>query len=136
MTVLARRSSVLLVFVLACVAILLAVNAKQASSASYTTCSLTSKERGGSTPSTLGPTYVLKLRVKGGPSCAGGKNLVKLFYECRTKGSKPVSGRCTTRVSGYSCPETRDRGVGQFEAAVTCSKGSRRVFHRYTQFTD
>lgn len=134
MTVLARRSALLLVFALACLAVLLAVSTHQASASSYHTCSLSSADK---KPNKHGPSYLKRLRVKGGPSCAGAKNLVKLYYKCRTAGSKGDDGACHKKVSGYSCHETRSNAIPtEFDAAVTCRKGSRRVFHRYTQLVD
>ena len=131
MTVIARRSSLLLVFALTCFALALIFSAQQASAA---TCTLSSNDK---KPNRYGPTYLKFLSVSGGPSCAGGKDLVRAFYICRTKGSKPVTGKCTVRVSGYSCSETRYSNITtSYDAKVTCKKGSRKVIHRYQQFKD
>jgi len=126
----------LLVFALTCFAIALAVSAQQASSASYSTCHLSSKEKGSTTPSTLGPTYVRSVRVKGGVSCAYGKSFVKSYYNCRTGGSKPATGHCSG-VRGYSCSESRPSSTNtsiSFDARATCTKGSKGIKHTYEQF--
>jgi hypothetical protein len=44
-------------------------------------------------------------------------------------------GRCTSKVRGFRCTETRESIPTQFDAKVSCSKGSARVKHTYTQFT-
>jgi hypothetical protein len=91
------------------------------------TCSLSGKER------KLGPTYTTSLTVTG-VSCATGEGVVKDFYRCRVRnGGK--KGRCTTKVRGFSCTETRESIPTQFDAKVSCRKGSARVKHTYTQFT-
>jgi len=132
-TVLARRSSLLLVFAVACFATALAISAPQASSASYTSCKaangkpITSHANGAYG---LG-LYLRQLKVKGGPTCAGARNFVKLYYKCRTK---PWNGSCSS-VSGYSCSESRSHVTSiTFDARVTCKKGSKRVFQKYQQF--
>ena len=77
-----------------------------------------------------GTTYVLKIGVKG-VSCRSGKALIRAFLDCRP-GSK---GRCA-RVSGYSCTERRFNVIRtSYDSDVTCTKGSRKVTHLYTQFT-
>jgi len=77
-----------------------------------------------------GTTYVLKIGVKG-VSCRSGKALIRAFHDCRP-GKK---GRCP-RVSGYSCTERRFNAIPiSYDSDVTCTKGSRKVTHRYTQFT-
>lgn len=131
MTVLARRSSLLLVFALTCVAILLVVNTQQASSASWKTCSLSSTDK---KPNKHGPTYLKKLKVKGGPTCAGGKSQVKKWFNCRTAGPKGDRDRCNKKIDGYTCKEDRSNQIPtSFDAAVNCRKGSKYVSHRYQQ---
>lgn len=133
MTVPARRSSLLLVLALACIAVALAVSARQATASSYHTCSLSSSDK---SPGKHGPTYLKKLKVKGGPSCAYAKSFVKAYYSCRTKGSKPATGHCSS-VLGYSCSETRFNNiVTSFDAKATCKKGSKAIYHEYQQFKD
>lgn len=133
MTVLARRSSLLLVFALACFAMLIALGAQQASAKTYN-CHLSSSDK---KPNKYGPSYLKRLGVKGGPTCAGGKNFVRLYYKCRTEGPKGPRGKCTHKVNGYKCTEHRTNVIPtSFDAKVTCSKGSRRVYHKYQQLTD
>jgi hypothetical protein len=134
-TVLARRSSLLLIFAVACSAIALTVITQRASAASYSSCSLTSKQKGSSSGySTLVPGgYLYSLKVKNGPKCADAKDFVKAYAKCRSAGSKPWNGKCTTK-SGYSCTEKRTGVISiRFNAESTCSKGSRRIYHRYQQ---
>ena len=107
-------------------------DAADSSSASTTAtaaakCSLAGKDR------KLGPTYVTSLSTTG-VSCATGESVVKAYYRCRVRnGGK--KGRCTSRVQGFSCTETRESIPTQFDAKVRCRKGDDRVNHNYTQFT-
>jgi hypothetical protein len=90
-------------------------------------CSLAGKDRD------LGPTYVTALSTTG-VSCAKGESVVRSYYRCRVRnGGK--KGRCTSRVQGFSCTETRESIPTQFDAKVRCRKGDQRVNHSYTQFT-
>lgn len=90
-------------------------------------CSVKSKER------KLGPTYVTALSTTG-VSCKTGERVVRAYYRCRVRhGGK--KGRCTSRVEGYRCTETRESIPTQFDAKVRCRKGDARVNHSYTQFT-
>lgn len=82
--------------------------------------------------STFGPTYVRDLSAKG-TSCKKAKGVVKAFHACRYKQGK--SGHCASKVKGYSCKESRTSSPVQFDSTVTCSKGSKRVKHKYTQNT-
>ena len=91
-------------------------------------CSLAGKER------KLGPTYTTALKVTG-VSCRAGKKLVKAYYRCRVENGG-ADGRCVKRVRGFSCTEKRVNVIPtQFDARVTCAKGSNRVKHDYTQYT-
>jgi hypothetical protein len=69
-----------------------------------------------------------------GVSCATGERVVKDYYRCRVR-SGGKKGRCTSRVRGFRCTETRQSISTQFDARVTCRNGSDRVTHAYTQFT-
>lgn len=96
-------------------------------------------------PGSLGPTYVLKLSVTG-TSCASGKKFVKSWFTCR-KRAGGLTGRCTKRVSGFTCRETRKnlsyapgekhstKSLLSFDATVTCKSGSKRINHSYSQLT-
>ena len=80
----------------------------------------------------LGPTYVISLSAKG-VSCRSAKKLVRAYYNCRVdNGGK--RGKCGG-VSGYRCSESRSGIRTQFDARVSCRKGSRLVKHTYTQNT-
>jgi hypothetical protein len=64
--------------------------------------------------------------------CATGRKVAVAYYRCRIK--KGRSGRCTSRVLGYSCRETkRVRIPTELDARVSCSRGARRVTHTYQQ---
>ncbi len=98
------------------------------STSSAATCTVSKK------PRALGPTYVTRLTVAN-VSCATGKSLVRAYYRCRVANGG-ADGRCRKRVRGYSCRERRTNVIStQFDATVTCRSGSRRVVHKYTQFT-
>ena len=107
-----------------------------AGAATTTTCKLSA-----SASQKLGATYVTYATGKGGyrvrgTSCANGRLVIKSFHACRK--DKGVSGRCTRKVRGYSCTDTRPsrlKGPGSFESDVVCTNGSRRVTHHYQQNT-
>jgi hypothetical protein len=81
-----------------------------------------------------GPTYVLSLSVRKA-TCTTGKAVVKAYYRCRVANGG-ADGTCTKRVLGFRCTEKRLGQIKtQFDAKVTCTKGSARVDHAYTQFT-
>jgi hypothetical protein len=91
------------------------------------TCSIRGQER------SLGPSYVTSLKVSG-VSCATGKAVVRAYHKCRFRNGG-ARGRCTKRVMGYRCKETRSGIQVQFNAKVSCRNGGRRVDHTYTQNT-
>jgi hypothetical protein len=112
------------VILVAAVGVLLAC----APSASAASCSVRGKER------KLGATYVMSLSVSG-VSCARGERVVKAFHRCR-RADGGADGRCGRRVLGYRCSERRsDEIPTQYSGRVTCKAGSKRVVHRYTQYT-
>jgi hypothetical protein len=84
---------------------------------------------------TFGPTYVTSLSVSR-VTCATGKRVVRAFHRCR-KAHGGIKGRCprTTSVLGFHCSERRGGIRTQFSGKVTCTRGTRRVVHTYTQFT-
>ena len=122
------RLTALLLLVAAMLVIAVAASPVASEAQAATKCSLSGKDR------KLGPTYTTKLSVSG-TSCKAGYSLVTAYYKCRTKaGSK--SGRCTKKVSGYSCQETRENVIDtQFDATVTCKKSKATITHGYTQYT-
>ena len=112
-----------LVVALAALVVLAALPA----SASAADCRLSQSEQ-----RRLGATYVTSLSVTR-ISCSSGKRFVRSYHRCRNRnGGK--DGRCP-RVDGYRCSERRSGIRTQFSGRVTCRRGSRRVVHRYTQFT-
>ena len=97
-------------------------------SAKTTTCNISGKER------SFGPTYVTKLKVAG-TSCATGKSVVKAYYTCR-KSNGGRAGTCHHKVLGWGCSEHRFNKIStQYDSNVTCKKGTKRVWHTYTQYT-
>jgi hypothetical protein len=94
-------------------------------------CSLSSAEKGGSKPSTLGATYVTSLSARH-VSCGKAKRVVKAFHACRHQHG--AAGHCK-HVKGYTCSEKRTTGPGQYYSTASCKKGSKRVKHTYTQNT-
>jgi hypothetical protein len=83
----------------------------------------------------LGATYVTNLKV-GGVTCSAAKDVVKAFNKCRR--AKGVNGRCSSRVKGYSCADTRpadERIPTQFNGHVKCKNASKRVNFDYQQNT-
>jgi hypothetical protein len=81
----------------------------------------------------LGATYVTSLKVTR-VSCSSGKKVVKAYNACR-RAHGGVKGRCSKKVLGYHCSETRKSIPTEFTATVGCKAGSRRVNFKYTQFT-
>ena len=81
--------------------------------------------------------YFTSLKVRS-VSCTSGKKLMTAYYRCRTKKRQGIEGRCKqSRVNGLKCKESRPRsgrraGV-EFNARVTCTRGSKRVVHTYQQ---
>ena len=118
--------------VLACLAaaaalVCAATATAQPSARAAAKCDIRSKQR------KLGPTYVLSLSVSK-TSCRTGQRVVTAYYRCRIKaGGK--KGRCHSSVLGYRCSERRSGIKTEFDAKVSCKKGSARVDHTYTQFT-
>jgi hypothetical protein len=104
--------------------------------ASTKTCKIS-----GSEARRLGPTYVTYAAGRPGykvrsTSCASGKAVIRSFHGCRLE--KGRKGRCTRNVRGYRCSDSRPsrlRGPNSFDGNVTCTSGSRRVMHSYTQNT-
>ena len=78
----------------------------------------------------IGPTYVSGMDVKG-VTCATGKQFLITFHKCR-KAPQSLSRRCRN-VSGYSCRERGEKGPALYSARVTCTKGSRRIVHTFSQ---
>ena len=92
----------------------------------------TASARSCTPPKYPGNGYFTSLSVRG-VSCATGRDVARAYYRCRIK--KGIRGRCTTRVLRFSCTERRTSIPTQFEAKVTCKRGTKRVFHSYQQNT-
>jgi hypothetical protein len=66
-------------------------------------------------------------------SCATGKRVMRAHYRCRTRHGR--KGRCAS-VLGYRCREVRNGISTEYNARVTCTRGSRKVVYYYQQFLD
>ena len=92
-----------------------------------------SAAKGCTPPKYPGSGYFTSLSVTG-TSCATGAKLAKDYYKCRT--AHGVKGRCTKKVNGYTCRETRESIATEINARVTCKKGKATVKHSYQQNID
>ena len=107
---------------LAAVAIALLAGAPPARAAS---CAASSLPRGEGYITSLTVTKV---------GCKTGRRLALAYHGCRRKKGK--AGRCTDKVLGYSCKETKrvqTRSPPEINARVSCKRGARRVVHTYQQ---
>ena len=95
--------------------------------AAYRSCDIRGEQE------SFGPSYVTSLAVRA-TTCARGRRVVRAFHRCR-KAHGGTDGRCPSRVLRFRCTERRGYGRGQFSGKVTCTRGSARVRHTYTQFT-
>ncbi len=70
-------------------------------------------------------------------TCASGAKLMKAYYNCRRKGGQGVQGKCkASKVNGLRCTEKRPasgNNGSEFNATVTCRRGSKRIVHTYQQ---
>ncbi len=65
-------------------------------------------------------------------SCATGSKVAISYYKCRIKKGK--TARCTSKVRGYSCKETKRVKIPtELDARVSCTRGARKVVHTYQQ---
>jgi len=81
----------------------------------------------------LGPTYVTRLSVHD-ISCHSAYKLVHSYYRCRVRHGG-VTGHCGS-VEGFHCHERRFAKISvEYDASVTCTRGSQVVKHDYTPFT-
>jgi uncharacterized membrane protein len=119
---------------IACAAAAVVALTAGAQPAAAATCKLTASEKYNRSAKN-GPTYTRNLRVSGGASCATGHKMIRSFYNCRVANGGR-KGRCRKKVLGFSCTEKRSNVIAtQFDAKVTCKKGSQRILHDYTQLT-
>ena len=92
-----------------------------------------------SEPAGLNGGYFSNLRVSGyrsrSTACRRGRSLVLAYYRCRR--ARGVRGSCHgRRVNGLRCRERRGDVIAtEFNATVTCRRGSRRIVHVYQQNT-
>jgi len=66
--------------------------------------------------------------------CKTGRKVAQAFFTCRHKHGK--AGRCTSKVLGYSCRETKrvqSKSPPEIDARVQCTRGARRIVHTYQQ---
>jgi hypothetical protein len=85
-----------------------------------------------SAPKYPGSGYFTSLKVSG-VSCSKGKSVTLAHYKCRVKHGK--TGRCTSKVQGYSCSEKRRSISTEIDGTVTCKRGSKKVVYSYQQDT-
>ncbi len=75
--------------------------------------------------------YITSLKVTK-VSCRTGRAVALGYFRCRIRKGK--TARCTRRVEGYRCRETRRTRIAtELNARVSCTRGSRRVVHTYQQ---
>jgi hypothetical protein len=78
-----------------------------------------------------GDGYITSLSVSH-VGCTTGRKLANSYYRCRLKKGK--AGRCTSKVMGYSCKETKRTKIPtEINARVTCTLGAKRIVHTYQQ---
>jgi hypothetical protein len=108
-----------------CAALLLAAaSAGAASHAKTQTCKVFSIPDG----------YVTSLNVTG-VTCATGKKVALAYRSCRLHNGG-VTGHCKSKVLGFTCKEGPRMSIPtEFDARVTCTKGSERIVHTYQQNT-
>ena len=83
------------------------------------------------TPKYPGQGYFTSLDVTK-VSCARGSKVAVAYYKCRIKKGK--AARCTNKVLGYSCKETKRVKIPtELDARVSCTLGARKVVHTYQQ---
>src|SRR3954449_10237995 len=85
-----------------------------------------------SAPKYPGSGYFTSLKVTK-VSCSTGKKVTLAHYKCRVKHGK--TGRCSSKVLGYSCSEKRRSIETEIDATVTCKNGSKKVVYSYQQDT-
>lgn len=88
-----------------------------------------------SAPKYPGSGYFTSLRVSH-TSCRTGRKVALAHYRCRR--AHGVRGRCRHRVLRFRCRESRPssaRTRNEYNARVSCTRGSRRVVFTYQQNT-
>ena len=118
-----------LVFLLAAVSLLVAAAPAVAPAAGPTataskTCSVGDSQ-------SYGTTYVLWIRKVRGVGCRKARARVRAFHDCRPG----TSGRCPD-LGAWNCRENRGPSTSYtYYSTVKCTKGNKRVKHRYQQNT-
>ena len=75
--------------------------------------------------------------TKKSAACKAARSLVRAYYNCRR--AKGVRGTCNGKtINGLKCRESNRKEVdsangGEIRATVTCTKGSKRIRHNYSQ---
>lgn len=88
------------------------------------------KACGSASPTTLRGGYYLGLTVKG-VGCATGRKVQAGWQSCRLKHG--AGGRCTSKVSGFTCHELRQSIPTQVTAKVSCKRSRSTVAWTYQQ---
>jgi hypothetical protein len=81
------------------------------------------------TPKYPGVGYFTSLKVTN-VSCATGKKVLLAHYKCRVKHGK--TGTCSS-VLHYKCTEKRVKSAIEYDARVTCKRGTKKVVYTYQQ---
>jgi len=75
--------------------------------------------------------------TKKSSACKSAHSLVRAYYNCRR--AKGVKGSCNNKtLNGLKCRESNRKerssaSGGEITATVTCTKGSKRIKHNYSQ---
>lgn len=93
------------------------------------------------TPKGLKGGYITSIKVVGryskkSSACRSGRSLVLKYYKCRAR-KKSIKASCSGRtINGLKCRESRPRDSQtdtEINARVTCTKGSKKIYHNYQQ---
>lgn len=106
--------------------------ASRAHAAAYKTCHMSAHDA-----QHMGASYIVDGQYKvQAVSCAEGKKVIRAFHACRRAHGGAKRGRCpvTASVLRFHCREKRTVSGGVLTGAVTCTRGSRKVFHYYSNF--
>lgn len=78
--------------------------------------------------------YITSLHVKR-TGCKRGGAVARAFTRCRYRHGG-IRGHCSGRVKGYACDEGKRMSIEkEFDAAVACERGRKRVNFTYQQNT-
>jgi hypothetical protein len=77
------------------------------------------------------PSYVEALSVHA-VSCGSGDKLIKAYQACRVKHGGST-GKCTGKVTGYTCHEKRSTSPATIIGLVSCTRGAAAVKFSYSQ---